>query len=106
MEVGVNAASSNENPYAVVPAVASRWGLVGMLLSLGIPYANVPAVASRWGPNTSMVNRPVVVSHLLTVKEVVVIMGVLPFVNDVLVVIVLVCSNRRVLEAHVHRRIF
>ena len=39
-----------EIPYAVVPADASRWGLVVKLWSAGIPYALVPAVASRWGP--------------------------------------------------------
>ena len=83
-----------EIPYAVVPADASRWGLIEVSSSVvGFPYAVVPAVASRWGPSASVVNGPVVVSHLLAVEEVVVILGVVPLVNDVLVVIVVVVWN-------------
>ena len=40
-----------EPPYAVVPAVASRWEVPSKCCqSLGVPYAVVPADASRWGP--------------------------------------------------------
>ena len=105
-----NAASSKENPYAVVPgpsghAVASRWGLIIVQLwKSRDPLRSCTCGCEPLGSHASVVNGPVVVSHLLTVEEVVVLLGILPFRNDVL--IVLVCSNRRVLEAHVHRRIF
>ena len=40
-----------EPPYAVVPAVASRWEVPSKCgKCLGVPYAVVPADASRWGP--------------------------------------------------------